>query len=98
MRRAARRDDNHAAVRDALRAAGIWTHDTGGMGDGFPDLLCWFRGTFHLLEVKDGTKPPSKRALTDDEAEFIRTCPGQVHVVNSVAEAFEALGVKAGFA
>lgn len=95
MRRAAKRDANHASVRDALRKAGLWVCDTAAMGNGFPDLLAWRKTTgFVLLEVKDGTLPPSARKLTEAEADFFDSCPGPVHVVNSVEEAFAALGLK----
>lgn len=96
MRRAAKRDANHAAIRDALRGLGVWTWDTGGLGDGFPDLMSWDarRGCFVLLEVKDGTKPPSARKLTKAEQDFFDACPGPVYVVNSLDEALVALGLR----
>lgn len=38
-RRACRVDDNHGAVRNALRKAGAFVADTSGAGSGFPDLV-----------------------------------------------------------
>lgn len=50
-KRAARRDDSEGPIVEALRAAGA-SVTVIGMGDGVPDLLCGFRGTTYLLEVK----------------------------------------------
>lgn len=71
MSRYARRtDDNHAAVVDALRKAGAVVRSLAKVGDGCPDLLVGYRGRTLLLEVKDGSKPPSARRLTADEERF----------------------------
>lgn len=55
MRRAAKVDGNHSEVVDALRRAGIAVRSMAGVGQGFPDLLCAFRDTLVLLEVKGKT-------------------------------------------
>lgn len=67
MRRAARLDDNQGAIVEALEAMswGVWS--TAGLGRGFPDLLIVKAGRMLLLEVKDGSKSKSRRALTEDE-------------------------------
>jgi hypothetical protein len=86
MRHACATDGNHAAIRDGLRAAGLWVWDTHRVGGGFPDLLVWRGGKAHgfdvagpgfvLLELKDGTLPPSRRTLTPLEEAFHAGCPG----------------------
>lgn len=43
-RKAGRRDANHAAIRDGLRALGHFVDDLAGVGGGVPDLLVWPRG------------------------------------------------------
>ncbi len=90
MRRAAKVDGNHAEVVQALRQAGIAVRSMAGVGDGFPDLLCAFRDTLVLLEVKDGSLPPSERKLTRQEAEFIAAWP-KTYVVTSGEEAVEVV-------
>lgn len=70
MRRRARRDTNHATIRDAFRALGWMVEDTGHVGAGFPDLLCAKGGRVELVEVKDGSRKPSERSLTADEDAF----------------------------
>jgi hypothetical protein len=47
----------------------------------------------YFLEIKDGTKPPSKRALTPEQRAFFAGWKGQAIVVNSIREALEAVGV-----
>lgn len=70
MRRAAKRDANHAAIVAALRRCGCLVLDLGAVGNGCPDLLVNWAGVLTLLEVKDSAKPPSARKLTDDQLLF----------------------------
>ena len=78
MRRAARRDANEKEVIAALREAGAFVkviNDEGAF-----DLLVGYTGPSGfqhtlLLEVKDGAKPPSARALTPAEAKFHEEWP-----------------------
>lgn len=92
MRRAARTDRNQQDVIDALRRVGASVCDTSRLGEGFPDLVVGFRADNFMLEVKDGTKPPSARKLTLAEEEFINNWRGTVYVVNNVDEALQAIG------
>jgi len=89
VRRAAKKDDNHQSVVQALRQLGAFVQDLGGVGQGCPDLLVGFRGAWHLLEVKDGDKAPSKRTLTPAEIEFVVGLRNRapVHVVESETQA-----------
>lgn len=91
MRRAAKVDGNHGAVVKALRDAGIAVKSLASVGGGMPDLLWALRDVTGLMEVKDGSKPPSERQLTKAEAEFIATWPGLVFVVKSPQEAVECV-------
>lgn len=98
MRRAARTDANHSEIVDALRDAGCWVLDLSAVGDGCPDLLVHgptFNWHFVLLEIKDGSKSPSRRKLTPDQVEFHAGCRGPVVIVKNVTEALAAVGVKA---
>lgn len=90
MRIASRRDANERRVIDALRACGAYVKQINDAG-AF-DLLVYYRGRTLLLEVKDGDKPPSARALTPAEAKFHAEWPGQnLHIVNSEHEALDIL-------
>lgn len=93
MRRAAKVDANQDQVVSALRAAGAVVQSLAAIGKGVPDLLVRFRGTLFLLEVKDGSKPPSKQKLTDAQREWHQCWP--VEVVNSPEAALRAVGAMA---
>jgi len=91
MRKYGRVDDNQNEIVCALRRHGAFVHSLASLGGGVPDLLVAYRGQYALMEVKDGSKPPSKRRLTEDEARWIAACPAPVHIVNSVDEALAVL-------
>jgi len=88
VRRAAKIDDNQAAIVKALRAIpGVTVRSLAAVGDGMPDLAVGHRGKTYLLEIKDGSKPPSKQKLTTMEQEFFDTWTGHAVVVSSVKQA-----------
>lgn len=92
MRRACAVDGNHNRIADALRKVGAWVWSTAPLGNGFPDLLVWYKNQFILFEVKDGALPPSKRELSPKEQAFKRGCPGPNFVVRNEVEALEKIG------
>lgn len=96
MRRAARTDRNQTEIVTALRKVGAKVYSLAAVGCGLPDLLVAFRGDTVILELKDGTKPPSARQLTDDQIKFhAEWTGGPLFIVNSVGEALAAIGVSA---
>ena len=91
MRYANRIDANQNKIVDALRGAGAVVRVI-SQGDGIPDLLVGYRGYTLLLEVKDGNKSPSARALTPAEQKFFdEWTGGLIAIVNNVDEALEIL-------
>lgn len=88
--RTAKVDANQGEVVQALRNIGCTVQLLHAVGKGCPDLLCGYRGVNVLIEVKDGSKPPSARTLTPDQVKWHGSWAGQVHVAASVDE---ALGV-----
>ena len=84
--RAARVDENQPTIVEALRKCGVKVYHTHQIGGGFPDLLVWHRNRFLLLEVKIPGEGPNK-----EQADFIAACPGELHVVHSIAEALTAV-------
>lgn len=95
-RRAARVDDNQKEVVKALRDAGATVQHLHTVGSGCPDILVGFRGINHLMEIKDGSKPRSKRELTPDEQEWHDAWRGEVTIVNSADEALFVIGLGFG--
>jgi len=96
MRRAAAVDANQPSVVDTLRRAGCVVECLHSVGGGVPDLLVGRRGVVYLLEVKDGSKPPSKQALTDDQKAWHAMWAAfgvRVQVVRSDVEALRAVGL-----
>lgn len=92
MRRAARTDDNQNEIVEDLRRVGASVAITSVIGAGFPDIVVGYRGNNYLIEIKDGSKPPSRRRLTPDEQEFHDLWRGTVAVVNSSDEALKIIG------
>jgi Holliday junction resolvase len=92
-RRAARKDSNHREIVKSLESVGasvlcINEKDA-------PDLLVGYRGSNYLLEIKDGSKPPSRRKLRPGQQEFAKTWRGRPPVkVEDIYEAFRAIGTQ----
>ena len=89
MRTAARVDTNHGEIREALRDLGWYVFDSSGVGHGFFDLICCKGGRVVFVEVKDGSKKPSKRKLTSDEAVIharFRAAGAEVVLVERLAD------------
>lgn len=84
-------DTNQREIVAALRSVGASVTHLHMVGKGVPDLIVGYRGVNYLLEVKDGSKTPSKQQLTPDEAKWHASWRGQVRVVNSVDQALELI-------
>lgn len=80
-------DSQHAAIRDGLRALGLFVADTHTLGFGYPDLTVFAHGRVYLLEVKS---PGGQQ--TPDERRFAADCPAPVHIVYSLDDAVRAIG------
>lgn len=85
-------DNNHVEIVKGLRAVGATARSTAAVGDGFPDVVAGYRGVNYLFEIKDGSKPPSKRALTPDEQKFHAEWRGAATVITSLDDALKAIG------
>lgn len=94
MRRAARIDANQNEIVCALRGVGATVAITSMVGAGFPDIVVGYRGQNYMIEIKDGSKPPSRRRLTDDEQKFHDLWRGTVIVVNNIDEALQLLEIE----
>lgn len=91
MRRSPKLDANHNDIVKALRSAGASVLSLASIGLGAPDLAVGFRGHNYLLEVKNGSLPPSHRRLTTAESTFFQTWRGNVQLVSSIDEALIAI-------
>ena len=91
MRLRARKDANQQEIVDVLRKWGVSVELIHMVGNGLPDILAGHRGINYLFEVKDGTRAPSERRLTGDEAAFHARWSGQVAVVESPQQALDVI-------
>ena len=91
MRRAAKVDANQKDIVETLRGMGVSVAHTHTLGRGFPDIAISTvaNGATHLIEIKDGAKPPSARKLTEDEQEWHDNWLGNVHIVETEEQAIE---------
>ena len=91
MRRAARTDANQTEIVLACTAHGWTVQSLAPVGVGCPDIVVGARGVNVLLEIKDGSKPPSERRLTPDQVAWHKRWQGQVVVVETPEEACGAV-------
>ena len=87
----ARVDANHHVIVNALRQAGCTVTSLAAVGKGVPDLLVGIRGRNYLIEIKDGSKPPSERKLTSDQIAWHESWRGAVRVVENEQQALEVI-------
>lgn len=89
--RACRVDSNQVEIVKALRQIGCTVTPTHTIGAGFPDIVVGRNGINYLMEIKDGKKPASARALTPDETKWHIEWRGVVHIVYSVDDALRVV-------
>jgi len=98
MRRAARKDANHAAIAEVLESCGALVLDTSAL-EGFVDMAVWWRDRL-LVEVKDGAKAPCRRRLREGKQAIlharVRQHGGTIHIIETENQALALLGAKRG--
>lgn len=84
MRYAKAVDANHGEIITALRFHGFRVTDYSKAGGGVPDLRvaadAWFGRAMFWVEIKDGSKVPSERRLTDAQVQWRKDNPAEVVV------------------
>lgn len=90
--RVRRSDDNQKHLVGQMRKIpGLKVVHTHTVGSGMVDVICGFRGTNYLFEIKDPSKPKSARKLTEDEQRFHNEWTGQVAVVETIEDVLKIL-------
>lgn len=79
-------DSNQREIVKVFRQCGYSVAHTHMVGRGFPDLVIGKHGMNYLIEIKDGSKPPSRRKLTDDEQKWHDHWLGQVAIIESIED------------
>lgn len=87
--RAAKVDANQAEIVKALRSVGVSVQSLATVGKGCPDLLAARGADTWVIEVKG-----PKGKLTPDQIEFLKNWRGVVHIVRTVDEALNIVGVR----
>ena len=88
MRHASKIDANQPKIVEALRAVGCQVLLLHRVGHGVPDLLVKTRGgRLRLMEIKDGSRPPSERGLEVKQREFHEEWQPCCCVVENVEQA-----------
>jgi len=87
-------DANQPEIVRVLRGSGCTVQHIHMVGRGCPDLIVYspFLQRMILMELKDGTLPPSKRGLTKAERRWHEDWPADVFIVHSVEEALRVVG------
>jgi hypothetical protein len=89
MRLAAKVDANQTQVVSALEAAGASVQSLAKLGRGCPDILVAFRGSNHVMEIKN---PKGKNKVSDDQTKWHISWRAPVHIVRTPDEALRAIG------
>ena len=84
--RTKRRDTNHGDIVRVLEQVGFAVKDTSQLG-GFVDVVASRANVNYLIEIKDGSKPPSDQVLTPKEQEFHDSWRGPIEILRSTEEA-----------
>jgi hypothetical protein len=97
MRKYARQDTNHSDIRSAFERLGCSVVDLSPLGNGCPDLLIGLGGLCIVVEIKDGSKPPSARKLTKDEERFRMNWTGSYKIVENLEGVTETVALMQGW-
>lgn len=87
-------DKNQPAIVKRFRDHGCTVCILSSVGNGIPDILISkvinrAKGLYPwsaLVEIKDGSKPPSARKLTPDEQAFHDKWQGEIYVISTLEE------------
>ena len=93
MRKRGRTDANQTEIVETLRKMGLSVCVCSALGNGVPDILVGYGGRNYLIEIKDGDKAPSKRALTEDESDWHNRWRGQATVCCTVQDVLRMVGI-----
>lgn len=84
-------DGNHASIVGDLRVLGASVQSLATIGKGCPDILVGFRNRNFVFEIKDPSRPRSKRRLTPDEQTWQSSWRGQVATIESFEAALKII-------
>lgn len=80
-------DDNQKEIIAGLRKIGASVVSLAAVKKGLPDIIVGYQGVNYLFEIKDGSKPASRRKLTPSQEILHANWKGQIAIVNTLEEA-----------
>ncbi len=87
-------DANQTEIIEAFERLGCSVANLSSLGKGVPDLLVGYGGLCCLcVEVKDGSKPPSARKLTEAQKTFHMNWKGGIKVVKDLDGVIETVSL-----
>lgn len=89
MRKYGRIDYNQPELVELFKRLGCSVFSMASLGDGYADLAVGHAGVNYFFEVKDGSKPPSKRVLTPKERKFHDTWQGQIDIIENPDDVYK---------
>jgi len=95
FRRAARTDDNQTSIVETFRGLGWYVLIVSQLKN-CCDIIVSRKGRTVAVEIKDGSKPPSARKLSEGEAKFKEDWQGEYALVESVEDVIEVHHAKKG--
>jgi hypothetical protein len=92
MSRIKKVDSNQASlVKQMRKIPGLSVLHIHTVGKGCPDLALGWNGRTILAEVKDPSKPPSQRRLTEDEEKFFAEWTGEAHIIETIDDVLKII-------
>ena len=88
MRLAARKDDNHNEISNAFERLGWSVLDIHQLPD-CADIVVGKCNQSIVIEIKDGSKPPSKQKLTNGEMAFKDRWKGDYRIVTCIQDVID---------
>lgn len=79
-------DANQTELVHEAERLGAQVQRISDIGSGCPDLLLSHKNRWHVIEVKDGSKPPSKRQLRENQVEWHRRFDAPVWIWESMED------------
>jgi hypothetical protein len=90
MRRSAKKDDNHNAIRDSLLRSGFSVMETHQLGDGKIDMVVALRKRTVVVEIKN---PKTKGKLNDLQQTFFDLWQGEKIVARCAEDVLKLFGL-----
>jgi len=88
MRRAARKDENHKEISKTFSKLGWSVLDISNLKN-CADLVVGKRKHTIIIEIKNGSNPPSRQKLTTGEESFHAKWNGDIRIVNCIQDVID---------